>query len=68
MLGRVIIWPNRIIMIITTITAITISTVIAITPITVRLMRPRLSHDHNSMTRISTMSTADICMRLIQRC
>ena len=71
MLGRVIIWPNRIIMIITTITAITTITTItaiAITPITVRLMRPRLSHDHNSMTRISTMSTADICMRLIQRC
>jgi hypothetical protein len=32
------------------------------------LARPSLHRDYNLMIRISTMSTAVICMRLIRRC
>ena len=74
---RVIIWPNKIITITTTITAITmiimlimIIMIILIARILhiASLARPSLQRDYNLMTRISTMSTADICMRLILRC
>jgi hypothetical protein len=71
---RVIIWPNKIITITTTITAITMIIMLIMIILIARILhiaslaRPSLQRDYNLMTRISTMSTADICMRLIRRC
>jgi hypothetical protein len=53
---------------ITILTTITMITLIAPTPRIVSLARPSLQRDYSPMIRISTMSTADICMRLIPRC
>jgi hypothetical protein len=55
-------------MIITIPKTITMITLIAPTPRIVSLARPSLQRDYSPMIRISTMSTADICMRLIPRC
>jgi len=53
---------------ITIITIIIMTMLIAPTLRIVSLVRPRLPRGYKHMTRINTMSTADICTRLIRRC